>query len=129
MNHEHTFQKCRAPNKEISGHQESECILNDNKRKNQQANMCHSFVILSKQIWKSNNHISDQNMLTIRRAKITKLKGLLITVTRLHTNILHSIVQMESILIALSQQSESGRAMWKTLDLINPKLTHPQKQD
>jgi hypothetical protein len=68
-------------------------------------------------------------MLTIRRAKITKLKGLLINVTRLHTNILHSIVPMESILIALSQQSESGRAMWKMLDSINPKLTHPQKQD
>jgi hypothetical protein len=32
------------------------------------------------------------------KAKITKLKGMLITVTMLHTNILHSIVQMESIL-------------------------------
>jgi hypothetical protein len=42
----------------------------------------------------------DQNILTIRRAKITKLKGMLITVTRLHTNILDYIVQMESILRA-----------------------------
>jgi hypothetical protein len=57
-------------------------------------------------------------MLTIRRAKITKLKGMLINVIRLHTNILDYIVQMESILKHIVVGT-------KIISLVSGRLAHP----